>query len=425
MNTTRRIFVTRAIVWLNVLAAVFLIKDSVGQCTRTIVGPTVANIVVAAGETVCINSDLVVTTDITIASGGRLTVAPRVRILTENVYSYGALDLGDNSYLDVQSGANFESAGSITTMGNSATVFVCNGLNVVFGATILMGPLSVFDSFNTTLAFSSNYLQYTGAPGANPQAQFVARNSMIVNGFISNSSMVGYCGTSAGTNLTPAQLGAAQNYCTPLIPPAIMAAMHCNVIAPYYFAAALPVRFEYLNVYAIGNVNRIHWAIEEDQTVEYYEVQRRGSDSLYHPLYKIYPEGHHQQLQVYSYTDTFFSYEVKQLYYRIQAVRKNGSSFYSMVRRVNTNYDISTMRVIPNPVANAMHISLPANYTRSPNLKLQLVNCAGKTLFSQEVSGRRMLIAVPPQVIAQLPKGYYYAKLISDAGVKVSSFVKL
>jgi hypothetical protein len=394
------------------------------QCTRTITGPSVANIIVLTGETVCVNTDLVVTGDVEVEGGGTLQIGPRIRLVAASVTSWGRVVVGDGSYLYVQSGALFDGPISSITLNRQSTVFVCNGVNVSGGGRVYMNEGAVFDSFHSNFLMSSNYIQYVGAASPAMRPYFISRASIVLQGTLSNSAELGYCPQFPGANLTQARLGAAQVGCTPIVPAIILQSTHCNIISPFYFAALLPVSFQNFSAHANGEYNQVSWSVDEDNTVQHYEVERGEQNSTYQAIATVRSEAGAIIRREYSYVDSLRNSKGTGYYYRVKAVRWNGSSFYSAVRRVQNRGTGDVLRISPNPVISSLNISMPADRSDVQPVQLQVVNGTGRTLYSETFNARRTFFTVPDEIISRMAAGQYYVRITTGERMYVSRFLK-
>jgi hypothetical protein len=394
------------------------------QCTRTITDSMVAHITVGPDEVVCTLNDLYVPGIITIAPTGRLITATGTCLHTNNLVNQGNLELEDNSFLYVQHNAIFTGVGSSTSMGASSRLFACQSAIFNQGATLQMGPNSIFDSFDNSFTSSTNYVSYTGLPGTLPNAYLISRTSTTINGALSASNMIGYCATTPRSDLTQAELGAAQAYCTPLIPPNIYATRSCSMIASHYCQdALLTIYFEEFSVKPAGhaNTNHLSWTAA-GEGVLYYEIQRRNNLGAYRTIGLVPAQSHETILQQYSFEDTYNLSPFDEYHYRICAKGVTGTCVYSPVRRVASRKDVEGIVLFPNPASGSLTVQLPPGRRYSPTAFVEIFNSSSVRMYFGESKIHRFSLTVTE--ISSLRQGQYYLKISCADQVFLARFAK-
>ncbi len=398
------------------------------QCTRTITDDTLFSITVGSTETVCIANDLYVAANVNIALGGRLIVAPNVRMAAYNVNCTGTLELDFNSFLYIDNMANFNGAGASLVTGVSSRMFTCRYAFFNNGASLTMNQNSIFDAFHMSFAGSTDYVDYVGGASADPRAYIISRNQTLMAGQLSSDSMIGYCGVWPLSMLTPAQLDEAKAYCTPLIPPAIYTTSLCSAVRDFYMINSIlnaVIGNVEVGYRGSGSVYSISWDIFDDQTILRFEIQRAFKESSFETIQKVTPLPYAGQKRSYVCYDTVITTSAREILYRIKAVRRDGSSFYSVIRRIGVRTAPHSVIIHPNPVEQEATILLPADALRTHKVLVEIFSDNGNIVYRRYrvLSGTSLHLTA--DVLNQLPPGLYGMKVTVKDKMYASRFLKL
>jgi hypothetical protein len=406
------------------LAAAYFSYSANAQCDRTILAAGVFGLTVAPGETVCTVNDLFIGGNLNIGTGGRLVVAPGSRVRVVSVISNGVIDMGTSSFMFIQNTATFSGASSVTNVGNSARMFACQSATFNMGATLSLGQMSVFDSFNISFSGGTNYVSYTGLPGGTPRGFLVSRTSMTLDAVLGNSNMLGYCATTPGSVLTPAQLGSMQSYCTPLIPPEVYASNLCGVVGPFYFEnALLSASFHFFTVERLNSkIARLSWAVTNEDNVVRFEIQRASSDSSYTTIGEVMTAADSTIPRTYVFLDSNHYERTGTTVYRIRAIASFGGSLYSTVARITFRNQRPAPVLFPNPVKQSFSIRLPQEIGRSG--RLEVFTWDGRTIYSGSVLVVDSHVEVSSRIVSSLQRGHYYVRLRVGERTYTAHFVK-
>ena len=398
------------------------------QCTRTITDDTLFSITVGSTETVCIANDLYVAANVNIALGGRLIVAPNVRMAAYNVNCTGTLELDFNSFLYIDNMANFNGAGASLVTGVSSRMFNCRYAFFNNGATLTMNQNSIFDAFHMSFAGSTDYASYVGSTAADPRAYIISRNQTLMAGQLSSDSMIGYCGVWPLSMLTPAQLDEARAYCTPLIPPAIYTTNLCSAVREYYMInSILNAVIENIVVEntGSGSIYSISWEIFDDNSIQRFEIQRAFKESTFETIQNVTPFLYAGQKRSYVCFDTVITTNAREILYRVKAVRRDGSSFYSVIRRIAVRTAPQSLLIHPNPVGREATVLLPADAQRAHKVLVEIMSRNGNIVYRRYRVLSGSALHLTADVLNHLPAGLYGMKVSVKDRMYASQFLKL
>jgi uncharacterized repeat protein (TIGR03803 family) len=128
---------------------------------------------------------------------------------------------------------------------------------------------------------------------------------------------------------------------------------------PYYGAAfievpesgPLPVNLVSLTGKCNGSINQLSWKVDNEQDLNYYELQRSNTGQNFKGIYQIKAAGN----MSYTYNDPVAAAVSSLNYYRLKSVNKDGGFKYSMVIKIRT--DLTGFAVVkPNPFKNSLVI---------------------------------------------------------------------
>ena len=130
---------------------------------------------------------------------------------------------------------------------------------------------------------------------------------------------------------------------------------------------------------------QLKWKVNNNNRVNFYEVQRSYDGTQYTTLVRIDPPNTIQASATYQYKDTLNELS-KNAYYRIRETMTNGIRFYSNIAQVYSN---SNMRVIgglnPNPCIDHFNINVALKSQQSVGVKV--IDQSGRTVYKTRFSG--------------------------------------
>jgi hypothetical protein len=145
----------------------------------------------------------------------------------------------------------------------------------------------------------------------------------------------------------------------------------------------LPVDF--LQFKAVQQTNSIdlNWKIITSQQLNYFEAERSIDGSHFSTIGKITRHIDLNSVQAFSYTDAEIATNSSIIYYRINAVSKDGAHKYSTILMVKLTGTVSKKVVIsPNPATSSLAISFYS--TQKEDVDFQLIDMTGKVVLKDQ-----------------------------------------
>jgi len=170
------------------------------------------------------------------------------------------------------------------------------------------------------------------------------------------------------------------------------------------FGTILPVSFASFTAKEYTGKNTLTWQMGDESDVDHYEIQKSTSGSDFTTIGTTANTG----LASYSFDDN--AVEGKTVYYRINAVYKNGSAHYSVILSVKKNNRAQSFDVLPNPV-KAGDMNFVVSNLKAGKYNVRIVSTTGHVVYSaavkinQEISGQHI------QLPTSIAKGIYYVQL--------------
>ena len=185
------------------------------------------------------------------------------------------------------------------------------------------------------------------------------------------------------------------------------------------FSGASPLPISFINVSATQNSNgvSIKWKAAQEQSIANYEVERSTDGSNFTTIALAKPTA----TATYTIEDADIP-TATTLYYRIQAVGKDGTIKYSNVASLTTNHSpLTTISIIPNPVQDKLNITL--GNAANGNYNVHILSALGKTVYSNAIT--TVTECKLSLDASNLAGGVYIIELIDEKGIKrLGKFVK-
>lgn len=232
----------------------------------------------------------------------------------------------------------------------------------------------------------------------------------LVNGGTSGFSVLDY--ELGGTNLSNT---AALTYGTG----AVNGASNYAGLSYVPLNAVLPVKF--ISFYALksGDAGKLTWTVNDDANNKYFDVERSIDGRSYKTFTTVDALGNGQAINTYTAIDPVLSKQgVKNIYYRIKQVDRNGTSIYSLIRILNVDSDVP-LSLYPNPARTVTKLILDAPEPGKASVILR--DAAGRQL---QLINMELVKGINQKDInvSALPSGEYN---VSVVGTSLNQTIKL
>ena len=185
------------------------------------------------------------------------------------------------------------------------------------------------------------------------------------------------------------------------------------------FRGANPLPVSFINVSATQNTAgvSIKWKAAQAQGIVSYEVERSTDGSNFTTIALAKPTA----TATYTIEDADIP-TATTLYYRIQAVGKDGTIKYSNVASLIThNSSLITINIYPNPVQDKLNITL--GNAANGNYNVHILSALGKIVYSNAIT--TVTECKLSLDASNLAGGVYVIELIDEKGIKrLGKFVK-
>lgn len=176
--------------------------------------------------------------------------------------------------------------------------------------------------------------------------------------------------------------------------------------------AVLPVKF--ISFYALksGDAGKLTWTVNDDANNKYFDVERSIDGRSYKTFTTVDALGNGQAINTYTAIDPVLSKQgVKNIYYRIKQVDRNGTSIYSLIRILNVDSDVP-LSLYPNPARNITKLILDAPEPGKASVILR--DAAGRQL---QLINMELVKGINQKDInvSALPSGEYNVSVVSTS----------
>ncbi|HEX6913824.1 MAG TPA: T9SS type A sorting domain-containing protein [Chitinophagaceae bacterium] len=177
---------------------------------------------------------------------------------------------------------------------------------------------------------------------------------------------------------------------------------------PILTAATLPVTLTVFDVSLQGERARLVWQTATEENASHFNIQRSLDGRSFATVAKVAAAGHSGSVVNYQANDLVAGINSPALYYRLQAVDKDGSSTYSSIRKIRLD-NRSRFAISPNPASSQVSV------TGEGRADIRIVNMAGQLVFR-----RTGLLPATGIDISMLKKGVYVITITGEQGTSQS-----
>lgn len=163
-----------------------------------------------------------------------------------------------------------------------------------------------------------------------------------------------------------------------------------------YCQLLLPSRLLYFNAHVSGNSVVLSWQVDHPELVDKFVVEKRTENNGWGDL-------HHTIA-----TDTRFNYastdvhaSIGNNFYRLKIIDKDGSTYYSEIRKVWLSSLSNDLFIYPNPASGNILVSGKLQTGGS----IRIADISGKIVYQQKIITNPAVISLP-----SLPPGVYFVQ---------------
>ena len=189
--------------------------------------------------------------------------------------------------------------------------------------------------------------------------------------------------------------------------PASYAPNRFRIVYVYPPAIALPFVFTDIQLSVNGFSVQVAWKVDNEISFQDYTIEH-ATDGTNFTALKTVPALNAASIQSYQFKDP--ANRTGDHFYRIKAVNRAGSTFYSSVAKASIEIPEADISVYPNPVVNkTLQILFRSQLQGKYHVQLIANNGTVQTLPSVQVSGMHMI--VPVDLPRQTATGIYRIKI--------------
>jgi len=177
-------------------------------------------------------------------------------------------------------------------------------------------------------------------------------------------------------------------------------------------AIVLPVQLT--NFMAVRNEGKVllSWATALEKNFDHFTIQRSTDGKEYKDIALVFSGEELNTVRNYQYKDALSAINATVIYYRLQIVDRSGEITYSPVRmiRMAETSNPGQLTVAPNPVADQLHVTLPAAW-QGKAVTLEVYSLNGVRMQQVNVSKASQTEELR---MGSLPKGAYLVMASSN-----------
>jgi hypothetical protein len=170
------------------------------------------------------------------------------------------------------------------------------------------------------------------------------------------------------------------------------------------FSSTLPVSFVSFTAKQAAVKTTLSWQMGDENDVDLYEIQKSANGTDFAVIGKTTATG----LLSYQFDDN--AAESKTVYYRINAVYKNGSAHYSVILVVKRNSTSQTFEISPNPVKGG-DLNFVASNFKPGRYNVSVVSASGRIYYSSPLTITEGISGQHIHLPGTIAKGIYYVRL--------------
>jgi hypothetical protein len=189
-------------------------------------------------------------------------------------------------------------------------------------------------------------------------------------------------------------------------------------------ASTLPVRIVQFKASAKDKGVQVNWQVEEDESVEGYELQRSKDQLAFIPIGVQAASGLNKGTASYSHFD---AEPVKgNNFYRLKITEKSGEVKYSPIARVTFNGTMRSMQVYPNPLTGT-ELQVRLEQWPAGDFRLRITDVLGRVVYQQQFEIREGNMTLPVRLSSTIKAagGVFWLKLEGEGVEEVRKVVRM
>lgn len=305
-----------------------------------------------------------------------------------------ALDVdGDGSYIQ-----EFVQMNKATSVANSTVTYLTNDLSLIVSSLIetltgndldgldkkIMGPKINFNNIDTA--------------ATQVMSTFTYDNKDAIKFFVGGKSSGGY--SNAGMRMNSLWFKSFS-------------------LAP---VTVLPVKLSDFSAQLDSKNVLLKWTSAVEKDFSHYTIERSTNGTEYKEIAVVFGNGSTSSSADYHFKDANVASPSGILYYRLRIVDNNGAYTYSNIKTIRLNQEEATVQLTtyPNPVRDAMSLTLPAAW-QGKAVRFELYNNSGVRVLASETGSASQNETIS---IGSLPKGFYQVRAICDGTIATQKIIK-
>jgi hypothetical protein len=178
--------------------------------------------------------------------------------------------------------------------------------------------------------------------------------------------------------------------------------------------AVLPTHFLNFNALENNDIINLKWVVENETSVDRYEIERSVDGVNYFKLSEIKNAGNSTGSYTYSLADDVSTISSDQLFYRIKQYDKSGAYYFSNTVAIRRNNKTASIMVYPNPANEFLFVNIPSSIKDKGILNV--TNSSGAKVISREVQLLNGNNSFTVNGVKQLPHGIYQLSIKLESG---------
>ncbi|MFT4598438.1 MAG: hypothetical protein ACI9WM_000685 [Arenicella sp.] len=188
-------------------------------------------------------------------------------------------------------------------------------------------------------------------------------------------------------------------------------------------AAGLPVELIHFTSQAMAHTTaELNWATATEIDNSHFVIERSYDGLTFEAIDRVEGNGNSDAVLHYAYTDTHIAQGSDVVYYRLHQFDYNGTSEYSVVRKVSfemNNLAKPSIAIYPNPFTSDVYINFSTLSGAEATIKV--TNLSGQQLLERSIDNTQSIENVD---LSSLKKGVYFINITSDSKSSMIKVIK-